>query len=1227
MAKDTTTRFRVDISNLKKNITEANRLIKMNNSEFKASTAGMNDWSKSADGLSAKLKQLDGNLTAEKTKLKSLEEQYKLVAKEQGENSKGAQDLIVKINNQKAVVQKTEAQINKYNTQLTEVKKAEEQAQSATGKLTKAIEEQETELKKLKDKYAEVTLSEGKNSDKAKELRDDIEKLSKNLNDNKTALKNAKSEADKLDKSIENVDETSKEAGSSSGGVSTFNVAMGNLASDGIKAVFNGLKECVEIYKEVDEGHDNLIKKTGATGESAKKLTEAYKNASKEVLGDFSDLGNAAGEINTRFNFEDKELTDATVTFTKFAKLNEIDVTSAVQKTAKAMANAGIESKNYADVLDVITLAGQKTGVSVDALLDNYVKYGATFKDLNYSQEEAIALMSQTEKEGLDLNIILSGLRKANVNLAKEGKNSDKELGKVFKQIKNAKNPTKATEKAIEIFGTKAGPDLAQAIRKGKISIEEMSKALNKSKGTVKKTYESTQDGTDKIALAWQNAKTNIADFTGNLLKKYSPDITKAIEDIEEGGEDALTWIVENLDKIIPILKGIGTELLVVFTANKVSSFTSSVAGMITTFKSLKTATDGATTSQKLLNLAQSSNPIGMVITIIGTLITAYMTLSDVMGTAEDDTQNSNFDPDVEEAIEKVDELTEAYKDYRTTVDNAFSDVSSEWDYYEKLWNELQGIVDQNGKIKKGYENRAKFISGELSSATGAEIEINKNVIKSYKKVRKEVDNLLISQKALAIQKAYSSEVTNAQKSQTEESKALAKANSERKKVRENILKYNTELKTAEREYNTAKKNSADGGSYNGGGGGVALAKAQDKYNEAKKKRDDELKAESELTKKISESQRKLAGYKADIENYTQLGAAIASNNTDEIQTALTNMQNHFQTASTGTEETLKTQRDQYKQSYEEMKLAVQQGVEGITQADVNEMKRLYIRSNNELKTLRKAKKNGTKNIYDVAKSETKKGNKEVKDEAHKGNVELQHGVTADGKVLGEKTDDVFTKVTEKNKKGGRNAGQATADGLKSKEPLVKRTARELINKARTSASSVKSIDIGINFVSGIITGLKNVDILSSLVTSAKSVAKKAYNTVKDWLGIKSPSRKTAELGKYFMQGFEVGVDEESSTTIKNTKKKFGELIAETKKATADSINIGTYGYSGNSDFISIPKINNPKNIGGGSATTVINNYSTNNNTTNNNFTQNNTSPKALDTLEVYRQTNNLLNM
>ena len=48
--ENVTTKFKVDISDLKKNITEANRQIKVANATFKAETAGMEDWTKDADG-------------------------------------------------------------------------------------------------------------------------------------------------------------------------------------------------------------------------------------------------------------------------------------------------------------------------------------------------------------------------------------------------------------------------------------------------------------------------------------------------------------------------------------------------------------------------------------------------------------------------------------------------------------------------------------------------------------------------------------------------------------------------------------------------------------------------------------------------------------------------------------------------------------------------------------------------------------------------------------------------------------------------------------------------------------------------------------------------------------------------------------------------------------------------------------------------------------------------
>ena len=57
-SNETTTKFKVDISDLKKNITEANRHIKLANAEFKAASAGMESWEKSTDGMNAKLSHM-----------------------------------------------------------------------------------------------------------------------------------------------------------------------------------------------------------------------------------------------------------------------------------------------------------------------------------------------------------------------------------------------------------------------------------------------------------------------------------------------------------------------------------------------------------------------------------------------------------------------------------------------------------------------------------------------------------------------------------------------------------------------------------------------------------------------------------------------------------------------------------------------------------------------------------------------------------------------------------------------------------------------------------------------------------------------------------------------------------------------------------------------------------------------------------------------------------------
>ena len=135
MAKgnETTTKFKVDISELKSAMQEARKQVAYANSEFKAVSSSMDDWGKSSDGIKAKLKQLNSNLKSQETVLEQYEKTLEEIKKEYGENSKEALDYATKLNNQKAVVNKIKKEISGYEESLEEVSKAEKTA-AKTGK-------------------------------------------------------------------------------------------------------------------------------------------------------------------------------------------------------------------------------------------------------------------------------------------------------------------------------------------------------------------------------------------------------------------------------------------------------------------------------------------------------------------------------------------------------------------------------------------------------------------------------------------------------------------------------------------------------------------------------------------------------------------------------------------------------------------------------------------------------------------------------------------------------------------------------------------------------------------------------------------------------------------------------------------------------------------------------------------------------------------------------------
>ena len=253
---ETTTKFKVDISDLKKNIQEANRQIRLANAEFKAASAGMDNWGKSADGLSAKINQTDKVLKSQKAILNDYKKQLNLIVAEYGENSKEADEMRIKIENQRATVIRTQKSLGDYKTQLSSLESAQKNAAdaveeqvSAYDSLKAKVREQESTLKSLKSQYASVVLEQGKNSDAAQNLANEINDLSGELKENKAKLNDAEKAADELSESFDDVDDSAKEV--SNGGFTIMKGALANLVSQGITAAINGVKKLGQAIVDV----------------------------------------------------------------------------------------------------------------------------------------------------------------------------------------------------------------------------------------------------------------------------------------------------------------------------------------------------------------------------------------------------------------------------------------------------------------------------------------------------------------------------------------------------------------------------------------------------------------------------------------------------------------------------------------------------------------------------------------------------------------------------------------------------------------------------------------------------------------------------------------------------------------------------------------------------------------------------------------------------------------
>ena len=695
MAENLGASFSIDITNLKAGLAAANRAIRESESEFKAAAAGMGDWTKSQEGLEKRISTMNKTAEIQQAKVEALKKEYnRLISEGLDPTSAKAADLRIKINNETAALEKSKAEIEKNKTALEQMQAESKQAADNVESLTDKVKRQESELSDLKDRYKEVAATQGKNSDEAKALAQEITELSGDLKNNKKALDDAGEAADDFDQSLKNAEK---------GGISAFTVALGNLAAKAIAGVIQGLKNMgsavVDAYKEFDVGADNVVKATGATGEAADQLKKSYKNVAKSVVGDFGDIGSALGEVNTRFGYTGQELEDTTAQFLRFADITGTDAVTAVQLVSRAMGDAGIDAGDYSAVLDDLAVAAQASGISVDKLTEYLTKYGAPMRALGFDTKESIAIFSQWEKAGVNTEIAFSGMKNAISKWSAQGKDAKQEFQKTLGTIAAAPDIASATTLAIEAFGKKAGPDLADAIQNGRFEYSDFMKIIEGSAGTVTKTYEETQSGADKIKLAMQNLRAEAGGLAENFASQFSPQIEKAIETIGNVAEKVFSgiqtvfqWIIDNGDTIAAVITGIATATAAYL------AYTTALQIMTNGWKSLVIVQKAVAAAQAVMNAVMNANPIGLIIAAVAGLVAAFVVL---WNKSE---KFRNFWIGLWEKIKAVAEpIIKALSEW----------FEKAWDKIKEVWGKVSAwFADIFAKIKKTFEPFGKIISG-----------------------------------------------------------------------------------------------------------------------------------------------------------------------------------------------------------------------------------------------------------------------------------------------------------------------------------------------------------------------------------------------------------------------------------------------------------------------------------------------------------------------------------
>lgn len=842
-------KFNSNVKSAEKTITSLNNQLKLNSTQLKGNNENTDLLTKKLELLKEKYNQQASVVENNKNLLKSLQEEYskqegtitslrskyEAVASSMGKDSEEAKKLENELEIQENRHQTLAKTIETTNNKIIKAETAQQATDNAIKETNKSITDQNNKLQKSSQAWIE-------HGETIKNIGNKIEKVGNKLSivsgiTGGLAVASVKASVDfesaftGVTKTVEATDE---ELANLRKGILDLSTQMPASASE-ISAVAESAGQLgieTENILSFSKAMLDLGNSTNLSSEEAASELAKFANVVQMSQKDFDKLGSAIVDLGNNFATTEADIVEMA---TRLAGAgHQVGMSEAqIMGLATALSSVGIEAEMGGSALSKAMVKMQNAVEMGDEKLDSVLKQtNMTLRELELmSKNDSKSFKALSQSIGMTSTEVQQ-LITAGTNLedfsAVAGMTAE-EFKKAWQEdatsaltafIQGLGNAEEKGESAITMLSEMGLTEVR--LRDSLLRAANAGDLFNRAIETGTRAWNENVALTNEASKRYENTESQIVMLKNDVTKlaiEFGDELAPSLRQIVKDAKPMLNTIssavkkFSELDKETKnnILKS-GALVVAAGPAIKIGgSAIKTIGGVTTGIGTLKGAmgvlkgqtkdtTQGAKTLASAISALKS--PIGLTTVAITAASIAYAKYKNDIKEATAETRKQAEAS--AEALEKTKQEAQAVQEARKAIDDSRDSKLNELEYCKNLYSELTQIVDENGKVKEGYEARAQVIANQLSESLGLEVTMTDGVIQKYQELQGEIDNVILKKQAEAIIDSGAEKFAKARDEQkkyyqerAEIEEQLTKAEAEKQKVYEAYMEKADEFSEA----------------------------------------------------------------------------------------------------------------------------------------------------------------------------------------------------------------------------------------------------------------------------------------------------------------------------------------------------------------------------------------------------------------------------------------------